>query len=416
MATKGQKASAGRGGGAAGLMRAGSEETPPTEAHSPEETFFMDPLHGASIGEDQRPAQVFFCSSWRHFWASPILRHAQPFWETPPFRHCGLVWRTTSGCRKPVVGHRWRDPQQNSHPCWRPVNATGSWVGDRKVLVPECPMRLERPPSWDGDLRGGLHCRETESVGDRNWTYGGPVTPVAPGQVEGARIDGPSAKEGFSGEPAVFQGRWTLAGGDWCDAPWRMKVAPLDANQTPGYARGWETTAWNGKIRLTTGTPERATDRAAKRGAPTRRRYRPELWVGPVRSPGIWQCRWYERDRLLGDHAWWADLYWQAFALRNRWRGRDVNGEITCMATHDANLATDSQQPTGHSEAGNRTATETATAESAGQHAKSQPCDLAQFASFDALFGHAGQATTPVWQSDAGDELLSFCSRWPGVT
>ena len=28
-----------------------------------------------------------------------------------------------------------------------------------------------------------------------------------------------------------------------------------------------------------------------------------------------------------------------------------------------------------------------------------------QFAVFDALFGHARQATTPVWQSDAGDEL-----------
>ena len=52
-----------------------------------------------------------------------------------------------------------------------------------------------------------------------------------------------------------------------------------------------------------------------------------------------------------------------------------MNGEISCVATQDANLATDSQRPTGPSEAGNGTATEAARAESAGQHAKSRPCD-----------------------------------------
>ena len=347
------KTSAGRGGGAAGRMRAGSEETPPTEAHSPEETFSMDPQgRKASIGEDQRPTQVFFCSCW-HFWASSNLHHPQPFWETPPFHHCGLVWRTMFGWRKAVVGHRWRGPQQNSHPCWRPVNATGSWVGDRKVLVPQCPMSVlvecvahslqfmmpyldmpARPPLQFGRATLGRSCGERWARAIA-WTTRGTATPSwggrrairkwldhcrcgyvshnaadrraidhpryrrrigggldhrqsAPGTatllrwgperrialprnrkrgrekldlwlsshdspaegrkgkwhldsspMEGARIDGPSAKEGFSGvEAAVFQGRWALAGGDWCDAPWRMKVAPLDANQTPGCEGG----------------------------------------------------------------------------------------------------------------------------------------------------------------------------------
>ena len=135
---------------------------------------------------------------------------------------------------------------------------------------------------------------------------------------EGARTDGLSAKEGFSGvEPTVFQDPVDIDRRGLVRSPVvdENGATPLDANRTPGGEAGRRL----GTVKYGLPPVRRkelgATERGAKRGwpaawpgAPTCRRDRPDCESNPLDHQEYGSVAGTaERDRLLGDGLICAD-------------------------------------------------------------------------------------------------------------